>query len=670
MFDWKFYINYYKELHLATEEEASLHWKIYGEKEGRIGYDMNTMIDINISELSDEFSIINLSKNIEPEILSVLEEYDVKDKIYFRDIDKFLKIYKTTYNKVITDPKMEFRYFCYRYLDYIRNITLPSISLKNKYEAVLIEYRQFPHLEFLIRNMISKLGCDWSHTVVCGNINYDYMVNICNSISPNIHVIRTDYDSLNQTTYSKFMASVEFWNMFHGEKILIYQEDSIIFKNNINDFIKWDYIGAPWPKTQNDNMNCVGNGGFSLRTKQCMINVINTISIENTAYNNSTLEYMKNSKMTIGPEDVYFSLNMIRYNIGKVADWDSASLFSTESIVNNDSMGGHNFWINNKMWKKRLYDNNVIQFKPHYNMNTLEHRGGWKTIINNLEKNDFFNNSSDIYFFDMIEKQFLWDTNYYCNNKWAGIIHCTQFTPPYLNIINIKYLFNNPNFIKSLKNCIYIVCLAKNVTNYMQKRFDELNINVKLYTLKHPIGCDDIIMFNVNDYINNTDKYLLQIGQQLRKMSSIYRLKDTNGHKKKWLTGTKNFDKCIVLLKKEIEYLNIKNITIDVEMYYTETYEEYDILLLKNIVFIDLFDAAANNTVLECIVRGTPIIVNRIEGVVEYLGEDYPLYFNNLDDVPRLLNIDNIMKAHEYLVNMNKDDIMIDTFRKNLLSLI
>ena len=197
--------------------------------------------------------------------------------------------------------------------------------------------------------MISKLGNEWSHTIVCGNLNYDYMIEICKSISPNIKVIKTDYDNLNQTTYSKFMASIEFWNMFHGEKILIYQEDSIIFKDNINDFLCWDYIGAPWRKNQNDNPKNVGNCGFSLRTKQCMLDVISKISIEDTKYNSSTLEYMKNSKMTIGPEDVYFSLNMIRYNIGKVADYNSASLFSSECIYNKDSLGGHNFWLGNKM---------------------------------------------------------------------------------------------------------------------------------------------------------------------------------------------------------------------------------------------------------------------------------------------------------------------------------
>ena len=58
--------------------------------------------------------------------------------------------------------------------------------------------------------------------------------------------------------------------------------------------------------------------------------------------------------MTVCPEDVYFSKNMQDYDIGKVAGWDSASAFSSESIYNEDSFGGHNFWLRDEKWKARV----------------------------------------------------------------------------------------------------------------------------------------------------------------------------------------------------------------------------------------------------------------------------------------------------------------------------
>jgi hypothetical protein len=122
------------------------------------------------------------------------------------------------------------------------------------------------------------------------------------------------------------------------------------------------------------------------------------------------------------------------------------------------------------------------------------------------------------------------------------------------------------------------------------------------------------------------------------------------------------------MLIDEIKYFNInknlldKNLTIK----YTNTFREYDELLEKNIVFIELIDASANNTILECIIRNTPVIVNKLEAVVEYLGEDYPLYFEKLEDIPFLLTNEKIIETHKYLYNLNKKEYYIDYFCKKI----
>jgi len=575
----------------------------------------------------------------------------------------------TSYNN---NCKVDFRLFCIKHLNYIRNINLPNFCTKSKYETVLIEYRSFPHTEFLIRNTIIKLGEQWCHTIICGNLNYDYMVRLCSLISNKIKVIKTNYDNLNPSEYSKFLASLEFWNLLHGEKILIYQEDSIIFKNNISDFIKWDYIGAPWPKNNNDNNACVGNGGLSLRTKSVMIEVIKRINIEDTMVNSSTIEYTKLTQSTIIPEDVYFSKNMEDFKIGLLADRESASDFSTEAIVNLDSFGGHNFWLSDYNWKDRIIKKNIIQFKPNFDFSIIEHRGGWKSILQSLQKNNFYNYNSDYDFFDIIELKFMWNENknFICKNKWCGLIHCTPNTPDFLNTSNIKNLFYNSCFIESLKTCKFIVTFNSYVTNYLNDTFVNLEINVPLYTLKHPVDTENIIFFNYNKFITNNDKKIIQIGQQLRKMSSIYLL-DIANFKKLWLTGTKNFNKCKELLKNEILFLNIDETKFkgSVSLHYTNTFYEYDELLSKNIVFIDLFDAAANNTILECIIRSTPIVLNKINPVIEYLGEEYPLYFNDLEEIPSLLTNEKILDAHNYLTKMDKSELGIDFFRKKIMGI-
>jgi hypothetical protein len=72
--------------------------------------------------------------------------------------------------------------------------------------------------------------------------------------------------------------------------------------------------------------------------------------------------------------------------------------------------------------------------------------------------------------------------------------------------------------------------------------------------------------------------------------------------------------------------------------------------------------------VLECIVRKTPIVVNKLPGVVDYLGENYPLYFSELEDVPALLTEEKLLEAHEYLKTMDCADVEIDYFIKKLMT--
>jgi len=98
---------------------------------------------------------------------------------------------------------------------------------------------------------------------------------------------------------------------------------------------------------------------------------------------------------------------------------------------------------------------------------------------------------------------------------------------------------------------------------------------------------------------------------------------------------------------------------------------EYDQLLIQNIVFLDLYDASAANTIIECIVRCTPLLVNPIPAVVEYLGKDYPFYYRSYREAgdkatdPLL-----IFETHKYLKNLDKSFLHIDTFITKIIQTI
>lgn len=212
-----------------------------------------------------------------------------------------------------------------------------------------------------------------------------------------------------------------------------------------------------------------------------------------------------------------------------------------------------------------------------------------------------------------------------------------------------------------------LLTLSNYVTNFIKNKLHELGLNIKIFTIFHPtdIQCPS---FTLDKYIKNNNKQIIQIGQQLRKVTSIYRL---NTHFKKiWLTGFRDTNRIKNMLLKESEEFKYANLKNDVEMKYLDSFDEYDKLLSQNIVFIELFDAAANNTIVECLARNTPLLVNKLPGVVDYLGEEYPLYFTNLDDIDNLLTYENIEKTHYYLKNLNKDFLDVNNFTKKFINII
>ena len=148
----------------------------------------------------------------------------------------------------------------------------------------------------------------------------------------------------------------------------------------------------------------------------------------------------------------------------------------------------------------------------------------------------------------------------------------------------------------------------------------------------------------------------------MRKGTTIYKLQ-SNKYIKYWLPGGSYWNEMFSQIYENFDnYLNDKSVTVKIYL----SNEEYDNLLHKNIILLDVFNSSANNTVLECIARNTPLLVTKHPAIIEYLGIDYPLYFNTIDELNEIINSDNfinlVKKAHYYLKNMLKDKYTIKYF--------
>jgi len=81
----------------------------------------------------------------------------------------------------------------------------------------------------------------------------------------------------------------------------------------------------------------------------------------------------------------------------------------------------------------------------------------------------------------------------------------------------------------------------------------------------------------------------------------------------------------------------------------------YERLLAESVVFLELLTVAASNVVVECMVRGTPLVVNRLPAIEDYLGRDYPLFYDDLADAHRLLDRASLRAGHAYLMGLDKE---------------
>jgi hypothetical protein len=565
-------------------------------------------------------------------------------------------------NVQIMSPKEIHRLNCIHSIPLVRQIVLEN-NPNPINETVLIEFRPLVHLEFLLRNTIVKLP-SWSHTIVCGNLNHQYIQKMCQKLPVNI--VKLNIDNLTPSRYSRLLLTKDFWENFKGEKILLYQEDTMLFHGEIEQFLKYDYVGAAWPVGQDDNTHGVGNGGFSLRTRSKMIECIEKVNpLTDLQIGKSTLMYMRSTNNDFLPEDVFFSKSLIDHKLGLVASREIANKFSQETQNCINPLGGHNFWLANN--NKRYFTNLILE-NEYYKI--VKHRGGWKSIISNLVNKGIVRsvlNNNSIKFIDCIESRFShWSSNQTpMNEPWVGIFHYSPNLPYFIRD-DLNYILNNQLVLQSLPYCKGIIVLSNNSLNHIKMNKNYKNMNIK--SLKHPI--EEISgKFSLENFLQKKEYSVIQLGLQDRKTTTIYTLKTK--YKKIWLPGRD----ALFYLKCETQNLKIQVNLEDVEIKYFNKHNDFDSIVQNNIVIIPLWSASANNSVMEIIEMNIPAFITRLPATEEYLGKDYPMFYNEDSEIEEIINdrqkLDaKIKETYYYLSQMDKSKFRFEYFNSELLRFI
>ena len=60
--------------------------------------------------------------------------------------------------------------------------------------------------------------------------------------------------------------------------------------------------------------------------------------------------------------------------------------------------------------------------------------------------------------------------------------------------------------------------------------------------------------------------------------------------------------------------------------------------------------------------------MNKLDGCIEYLGEEYPFYYEDLSEAEaKLSDLNLIEQTNKYLLNMKKEDLSVNFFIESLL---
>jgi hypothetical protein len=335
------------------------------------------------------------------------------------------------------------------------------------------------------------------------------------------------------------------------------------------------------------------------------------------------------------------------------------------------------------------------------------HRSGWKHVVNLLS--ELHKDGAPI-LDSFIDKTFGWHSEYLealniipYRESWVGFLHHPAKAVFSKN--DCKHLIQKQSFIDSLPQCKALFVMATDLKEWLI----EAGITVPIHVVYHPTE-NQVPVFKWKKFLSNPKPQIVQIGAWLRDPYAIFQLHVTTLRKTvlkcRDMVGylsvgpakaVPDSEEChrrgsrcrddgcrddgcrddgcrdgddeepapTPFVQSVQDMLNKQWASVHISEHLDN--EKYDHLLSENIVLIPLLRAVAVNTVLECIVRNTPMIVKRLPAVVEYLGQDYPLYYETYAEAEsKIADRDLLHKGYKYLKAMDKDFLMSEYFLESV----
>ncbi len=296
------------------------------------------------------------------------------------------------------------------------------------------------------------------------------------------------------------------------------------------------------------------------------------------------------------------------------------------------------------------------------------HRSGWAYALEALKP---LLTPEGVALDPFIEATFCWDLvkneqsgKLPYRQDWIAIIHNPPGIPAWHEFESApQSIFELPAWRKSLPYCRGIYVFSETMRAWVKQKTD-----VPVAAAIHPAEPPEH-SFSMDAFLANPLRRVVQVGSWLRRLHSISLLK-VRSLRKTLLAPRQMPDPHLEsLIRREAANdpaaRNADWSTVEFLAY--QAPGDYDRLLTNNLVFLDMYDTVINNTVLECIVRRTPVLCNRLPSLVELLGPDYPLFFSDLEEAStKAEDLTLIDSAHRHLARIPEDAFSQHNFRDSI----
>lgn len=239
---------------------------------------------------------------------------------------------------------------------------------------------------------------------------------------------------------------------------------------------------------------------------------------------------------------------------------------------------------------------------------------------------------------------------------WVGFLHNPPRMPDWFHPQESpQAILSKAVWKASLEHCIGLFTLSEYAATWLRQATGK-----PVSALLHPTETPTL-GFSFERFLANPRKQIVQVGWWLRRLAAIERLPlprdNPLGYTKlrllpEFFPGAPAYLRGLIADEHRREGWPEPAAADNVQDRRHIPNADYDALLAENICFVSLYDASANNAVVECLVRGTPLLVNRLPAVEEYLGAGYPLYFRDLDEAAAMaLDLGRLRAAHDWLLD-------------------